>query len=196
MTIVKTIDQICEWLNENVCPNVSMKKPPRDREPGDENYNYELIHPYAFPLYLPTKDKLPPNVEATFPSICVQLQYGTDSQSNREINISLGFSGWNPGIHPSDWITPEGSENPYSEVLSNEAEGWRDLWNFVDKTVTAIEQTCYLGENVEVMTDNIEFGPYKEQEAIPNYYPFWFAYCEFKVRSTILRNNQDIVNLI
>lgn len=198
MTIVTTIDSICEWLNANVCPNIKLKKPPKDGTPTNAKYEYELVHPYAFPMYLPTKDKLPPKVKTAFPSICVQLQSGTDTTDNREMDISLGFGAWNPGIHPDDWIIPEGSTPPEDgNVLSNEVEGWRDLWNFVDYTVTAIEQTTYLGENVEVVqNEEIEFGPYKEQDSIISYYPHWFAYMNFKVRSNLLRNNQSLINLL
>lgn len=198
MTIVGTIDNICEWLNQNVCPNVLLKKPPADvKKPTNEKYEYELINPYAFPLYMPTKDKLPPGVQVSIPSIAVQLEYGTDSTDNREMNISLGFSAWNPGIHPDDWIIPEGTDTDQKEALTNEAEGWRDLYNFVDRTVTALEQTTYLGDNVEIVhSDGIEFGPYKEQDSIPNYYPYWFAYVNFKVRSSLLRNNQNYQNLL
>lgn len=197
MTIVTTIDSICEWLNANVCPNIKLKKPPKDGTPTNAKYEYELVHPYAFPLYLPTKDKLPPAVETKLPSICVQLEYGNDTTDNREMSISLGFGAWNPGIHPDDWIIPDGTEAENADVLSNEAEGWRDLWNFVDYTVTAIEQSTYLGENVEVVrSENIEFGPYKEQDSIVSYYPFWFAYTTFKVRSSLFRNNQSFINLL
>ena len=197
MTIVTTIDSICDWLNTKVCPNIGLKKPPKDGSATNAKYEYELVHPHAFPLYLPTKDKLPPAVETKLPSICVQLEYGNDTTDNREMSISLGFGAWNPGIHPDDWIIPDGTEAENADVLSNEAEGWRDLWNFVDYTVTAIEQSTYLGENVEVVrSENIEFGPYKEQDSIVSYYPFWFAYTTFKVRSSLFRNNQSFINLL
>lgn len=197
MTIVTTIDSICDWLNTKVCPDIVLKKPPKDGSATNAKYEYELVHPHAFPLYLPTKDKLPPAVETKLPSICVQLEYGNDTTDNREMSISLGFGAWNPGIHPDDWIMPDGTEAENADVLSNEAEGWRDLWNFVDYTVTAIEQSTYLGENVEVVrSENIEFGPYKEQDSIVSYYPFWFAYTTFKVRSSLFRNNQSFINLL
>ena len=197
MTIVTTIDSICDWLNTKVCPNIELKKPPKDGSATNAKYEYELVHPHAFPLYLPTKDKLPPAVETKLPSICVQLEYGNDTTDNREMSISLGFGAWNPGIHPDDWIIPDGTEAENADVLSNEVEGWRDLWNFVDYTVTAIEQSTYLGENVEVVrSENIEFGPYKEQDSIVSYYPFWFAYTTFKVRSSLFRNNQSFINLL
>ena len=196
MTIVRTIDQICSWLNENVCQEVLLKKPPKDTNATNARYEYELIHPYAFPLYLPAKDKLPPGAECTFPSIAVQLDYGTDETSNREMNINLGFGSWNPGIHPDDWIIPEGATEERADTFTNSAEGWRDLWNFVDKTVTAIEQTTYMGDDVEVLKDEMEFGPYKDQDSIVSFYPMWYAYFKFKVRSTLLRNNQNYQNLL
>lgn len=200
MTIARTIDLICDWLNAGVCQEVELKKPATDKEPTDINYDYQLVHPYAFPLYLPTKDNLPPNAECTFPSICVQLEYGTDTSNNREMNISLGFGAWTPGIHPKDWIIPEDGEDYDTETFKKSMEGWRDLWNFADRTITAIEQTTYIGqdesEKVEVMKDGMEFGPYKEEDSIPSFYPHWFGYFKFRVRSTLLRNNQDIINFL
>lgn len=197
MTIVRTIDQIVDWLNENVCPNVELKKPPKEGTPTNVKYDYELVHPYAFPLYIPPKDKLPPKVRTAFPSICVQLNYGSDTTDNREMNISLGFGAWNPGIHPDDWLIPESTDIDFSEFLSDAASGWRDLYNFVDYTVANLEQTTYLGDDVEIVRNEpIEFGPYKEQEEVVSLYPYWFAYINFKVRSSLRRNNQKILNLL
>lgn len=199
MTIVRTIDQIVEWLNTNVCPEVEMKIPPKDKQPTNGKYDYQLVHPHAFPLYLPTKDKLPPGVRSTFPSICVQLEYGSDAPESRTMNISLGFGGWNPGIHADDWIIPEGyvPEEGETDVFLSEAEGWRDLWNFVDRTIAKIQSTTYMGQDVEVMHyEGMEFGPYKEEDSIPNYYPYWFAYLNFKVCCPLRRNNVAINELL
>ena len=198
MTIVKMIDSVVEWINENVCPNVEMKLPPEDGKADNKKYEYRLVNPCAFPLYLPPKDKLPPAAAATFPSVCVQLEFGTDTPNNRELNLTLSFGGWNPGVHTDDWLIPEGSEEPPDkDTLSRLSEGWRELWNFVDYTITAIESTGFLGDDVEVMAhEPIEFGCYKDQDSIPSYYPFWFAYRKFKVRSIILRNDQELLNLL
>lgn len=176
-----------------------MKKPPKDREPTDDKYAYELIHPYAFPLYLPTKDNLPPKAACTFPSICVQLEYGTDDGTNREMNINLGFGAWSPGIYPDDWVIP-GEAPEDTEVFSKSMEGWRELWNFIDVTAAAIEEAIYIGrdetERVEIVRDGMEFGPYSEEDSIPSFYPHWFGYFKFKVRSTILRNRQEIAQFL
>lgn len=197
MTIVRMIDSVVGWINENVCPNIEMKMPPKDRQPTNENYNYELVNPYCFPLYIPQKDKMPPEATSVFPSVCVQLEYGTDTVNNREISIILSFGGWNPGVHPGDWLIPGDDEPLDKDILSRLSEGWRDLWNFVDYTVNAIESAGYLGKDVEVMAhEPIEFGCYREQDSIPSYYPYWFAYCKLKIRSIILRNDQELLNLL
>jgi len=191
MTITSTIDQVCAWLNENVCPKASLKKPPGDRMRTDDGYAYERIHPHAFPLYLPTQEKLPPGVPCAFPSICVSLQEGRDGAMNRQMTLSLSFGAWSPGIHPEDWIGPTGAE---TEVFRASTEGWRELWNFVDLTVTAIESATYIGD-VEV-AEGVEFGPYVVEEAVADYCPMWFAWCRFSVRSTILRNNQEVLRFL
>ena len=172
-----------------------MKLPPKDGKATNGKYEYELVHPHAFPLYLPTRDKLPPRVKSVFPSICVQMEYGNDQPESRTINISLGFGGWNPGIHAEDWCIPKDYEPAPGETDSflSETEGWRDLWNFVDLTAAKIESATYLGPDVEVMHyEGMDFGPYKEEDSIVSYYPYWFAYLNFKVCVPLRRNNVTI----
>lgn len=197
MTIVRMIDSIVEWLNDNVCPKIEMKLPPKDGEANNKNYEYELTHPCAFPLYVPPRDKLAPQTKAVIPSICVQLEFGTDLNNNRELNLNLSFAGWNPGVHPDDWLIPGEEEPEDKDTLSRLSAGWRELWNMVDIAVTEIESTGFLGADVEVVKNEpLEFGCYKDQDSIPSYYPHWFAYCKFKVRSMILRNDQELINLL
>lgn len=198
MTIVRTIDSIVDWLNANVCPEILMKVPPTDRNPDDVTYDYKLMHPHTFPLFVPTRDKLPPNVVCNTPSICVQLTNGNDDPDNREINISLGFGAWNPGIHPGDWIIPYGynPEEGETDTFISIAEGWRDLWNLVDITAAKLQSTTYIGD-VEVMQyEGMEFGQYREEQSIASYYPFWYAYLNFKVRSSLRRNNAAIEEML
>lgn len=190
MTIASTMDQVCAWLNENVCAKVELKRPPRDGERTGDGYAYERVHPYAFPLYLPTQDKLPPDASGSFPSICVMLDEGRDGAMNREISLTLGFGAWSPGVHPEDWLFPGGGEGERPSYR-NAAEGWREIWNFVDQTVTAIESATYMGD-LEVV-EGVDFAPYKAQEAVADNWPFWFAFCRFKVRSMILRNNKELL---
>ena len=71
MTLVNSIDKIVSWLTENVCSKITLKLP--DDYRNDTGYDVVMVNPAAFPLYVPGKDRLPPNVAAPIPSVCVQL---------------------------------------------------------------------------------------------------------------------------
>lgn len=77
MTLVNSIDKIVSWLTENVCSKITLKLP--DDYRNDTGYDVVMVHPAAFPLYVPGKDRLPPNVAAPIPSVCVQLMEGSAS---------------------------------------------------------------------------------------------------------------------
>lgn len=197
MTIVKVIDYITAWLNENVCPEVWLKKPPKDKnaDPSksatNDKYEYELIHPIAVPLYLTTQDKMPPGIPV-YPSICVQLDEGMDDTEHREMSVILSFGAWNPGNHKEDWIGGKGTES-----FTAAADGWRDLWNFIDLTATKLQSTTYLGENVEIKQhDGMKFGPYKQEDSIPSYYPMWYGYLNFSIRTPLRRYNKELEDLL
>lgn len=57
MTLTQSIDKVVSWLSENVCSQITLKLPDDDR--NDAEYAVEYVHPAAFPLYVPGKDRLP-----------------------------------------------------------------------------------------------------------------------------------------
>lgn len=58
MTLTQSIDKVVSWLAENVCSQITLKLPDDDRNGAE--YPVEYVHPAAFPLYVPGKDRLPP----------------------------------------------------------------------------------------------------------------------------------------
>ena len=200
MTIVTALDGIVKWLDENVCKNLWFKKPPDDREPDDAGYEYELVHPKAFPLFVPPMDLLPPNVSVNSPSICVTLIQGTDdvTMKDRTLDVSLSFCIWNPGDYTSDWLNPDGTEH-----TGKGAGGWRDLWNFIDYTANKIASATYIGGMEVCRNVRWEYGPYRQasmdtryaQEQISDY-PLWFGFYRFRLRCTLLPNNPEIESII
>lgn len=205
MTITDSLIKVSEWLNGGVCQKFKFKVPPGVKTekngsvartvqlPMDDNYEYEEVSPVAFPLFIPTSDKLPPPIKSNMPSVCVQIVDGSDDvpKSTRDINVNLGISTWNPGVHTKDIYFPEGTEPGERPKYKSGYGGWMDVWNFVDaitrelEAITAIDG-LYLAPDVPV-----KFGPYKEQESIPDFYPFWYAYVQFTLRSDYARNNPD-----
>lgn len=194
MTVVDSLIKMSEWLDENVCKNLKFKAPPKDmQKPINGKYEYQEVTPKAFPMFLPTSDRLPPGIISSIPSICVQLVKGTDDniKTSRELNINLGFSCWNPGLHSKDIYYPEGARPEEPEPYRSTADGWMDVWNFVDYALRQIEMVTEMNGLEIVQSEPITYGPYKEQDAVPDYYSHWFAWINLTVRSHYLRNNVE-----
>lgn len=113
MAITDSIIRITDWLNAEVCPMYKFKAPPEGRSqddgkrlsaPMDDGYRYKEVNPYAFALFLPTRDKIPPPRQPNMPSVCVQLVSGSDDliRGNRDMTVNLACSCWNPGVHVQD----------------------------------------------------------------------------------------------
>lgn len=205
MSIVNSIETVREWLDANVCPRVELKLP--DDNATDASYSYKLVNPTAFSLFVPSKDRLPPRVPAPIPSVCVQIVEGTDNltMSSRGIKIRLCFAAWDPGYHGRDFYIPKNDgSGEYIQQQNEEAEaffqkngeGWRDAWNFVDAALRMIENAEYIGSLRVMKEDGITFGPVSEQDAVPDFYPYWFAWVEFSVEEILARTPKNYQHLL
>lgn len=205
MSIVNSIETVREWLEATVCPMVQLKLP--DDSATDASYPYKLVNPTAFSLFVPSKDRLPPKVPAPIPSVCVQLVEGDDDmiQSARSIKIRLCFSAWDPGYHGLDFYYPKNDgSGAYIQRHNEEAkaffqkngEGWRDAWNFVDTALRMIENAEYIDRLRVAKENGITFGPVSEQDAVPDFYPYWFAWVEFTVEEALTRAPKDYQHLL
>ena len=198
MSIVNIIDRVCAWADTAICENIRLKAAPADSAAVDGGYDYQLVKPAVFPLFVPTSDRLPPKVLSQFPSLCVRVTEGTDDMTAKSggVTIQLGLSAWNPGTHAKDLYTcnAEGETlvfTPYKTPQGDgyfvqDAEGWRDAWNFLDVARRAVEGAASIDGLQIDRAAGVRFGPYKEQEAIPDFYPLWFAWLEFTIRYPIV----------
>ena len=175
MTIPESIERVTDWINQNVCPKIRLKLPD-DAQNGAE-YKVEAVNPTAFAMYQPGKDKLPPNVKAPFPSVVVQLLEGTDDMINKnwQLKLQLSFTAWNPGNHETD------------QGFTRNAEGWKDVWNFVDRTLREIENAEYLNGLRVVKELNITFGQFQQEGQISDLYPYWGAWVILTIERAIAR---------
>lgn len=100
MTVTDSLIKISSWLNEGVCTKFKFKMPPPEESPIDDRYEYKEVHPHAFPLFVPAKDKLPPEVETNMPSVIVQVVNGEDDMEYvifrwmAGLTAFLGAGGW------------------------------------------------------------------------------------------------------
>lgn len=203
MSVVHLIETMTEWAQRNICDLIKLKQPPKNTEPNDSDYFYEEVNPVAFPMYVPSSEKLPPHIHSPFPSVCVRFLNGSDTLANSEssVDVQLCFSAWDPGIHGQDVFHPVGDGTftrqgqVYTEYARS-ADGWRDVWNFVDIALRAVESVTNIGGYIIDRKTPIKFGPLVEQEAIADYFPFWFAWISFTVKHPLVRNIQDINHLL
>ena len=198
MSIVNSIETVREWLDTNVCPLVQLKLP--NDEKTDASYPYKLVNPAAFSLFVPSKDRIPPHIAAPIPSVCVQLVKGDDDMvdSIRGTKLRLFFATWDPGYHAADIFKPNGDgtyiqqyNNACRDFFEKNGEGWRDAWNFVDTALRIIENTEYIGNTLRVVKeDGVSFGPVAEEDAVPDFYPYWFAWAEFSIEEALTRHSK------
>lgn len=197
MTVVHLIDTVVAWARAHICAHIQLKQPPDgENAPNAADYAYRLVNPAAFGMYIPTGDSLPPDVAAAIPSLCVRLAAGQDNwDAGGFLDLQFCFSAWDTGLHGRDWYTQTGpnrfrrGEDGSFRVCG---EGWRDAWNFVDLARRAVEQEMTIGGCAIDRATPVRFGPYTEQEAIPDLYPYWYAWLSFRVTYPLVRNNQDI----
>lgn len=208
MSVVNILDRVTNWARETICSQIKLKLPPENEADAiDEGYDYELVNPTAFTMFVPTKGQMPPDVRSPIPSICVRCREGEDSLVGRtgRINIEFFFSAWNPGIYGADILRPD-AENGLAahrwrgpeadDHFKRYGGGWRGIWNFVDVALREIESRTHI-DGIEIdRSTPIKYGPLAEQEAIPDFYPFWFAWVSFTLTYPLMRHDEGIENLL
>lgn len=206
MSVVKVLDTLTEWAQGNICDKIKLKQPPDDLDAAvDADYKYTLVRPVAFPMYVPTAEKNPPNFHAPYPSLCVRFMQGQDDAASKDgaLDVQFCFSAWNPGTHGPDILQPAGdmsfrawSGKDAAAYFQRNGEGWRDVWNFVDIALRAVEGVTHIGGYTIDTATPIKFGPMAEQESIPDFYPYWFAWISFRVTYPLRRNIPSIQNFL
>lgn len=201
MTIVQCIEKVTDWLNESVCPKIKLKLP--DDKQNGKDYKLETANPTAFAMYQPGKDKLPPGVVAPFPSVVVQLLEGSDDMTakNGRMKLQLSFTAWNPGKHTKELTgalkasisASSGDLNVKTEGITTEqtftrdAEGWKDVWNFVDRALREIENAEYMNGLRVVKELPITYGQFQQEGQISDLYPYWGAWVIFTIEHGLAR---------
>ena len=192
MTITQCIEKVTDWLNEAVCPKITLKLP--DDNQNGKQYKVEKISPTAFAMYQPGKDKLPPGVVAPFPSVVVQLLEGSDNMTagNGRMKLQLSFTAWNPGKHAGELTRAIGSTNESAgasvQSYTKDAEGWKDVWNFVDRALREIENAEYMNGLRVVKELPITYGQFQQEGQISDLYPYWGAWAIFTIERGLARS--------
>lgn len=208
MSVVTTIDDVTAWVQKNICANIRLKVPPENEtDPMDEEAAaaYQLVQPAAFAMYVPTAEKLPPGIVSRIPSICVRVVEGEDDMKAREgtIRFQLMFSAYDPGTHGKDVFNQDGqgcfvqwNGIEADAYFRRNGDGWRDAWNMVDIALAAVESAPNVGGLCLDASQPISFGALKDQEGIPDFYPYWFAWVEFSLSRKLMRHTSEYDNLL
>lgn len=198
MSVVHIIDTLTDWARENICKDIQLKVPPENTEAMDSGYDYKLANPAAFPMYIPTGDKLPKGQLFDHPSLCVRFMGVQDDMNvNRGgMDVQIVFCVWDPGLHSEDIFHPNGDgshrrQDAAETEFERNGSGWRDVWNFVDLAVRKLESVDSIGVCAIDKSTPFEYGPVKVDEAIGDFYPYWYAELSFRVTYPLLRNNED-----
>lgn len=201
MSVVKILDDVTDWAKHNICSKIELKVPPKSGEPNDHDYDYKTARPVAFTMYVPTDDKLPKDIPSAFPSLCVRFIEGADDAANNKGSIGIQFllSAWNPGTHSQERFTVQNNDptqwaadSQAGEPFERNGDGWRDIWNFADIAIQAVESVTNISGYEIDRTVPVKFGPLTEQEAVPDFYPFWFAWVSFQLTYPLQRKIQDV----
>ena len=190
MALVDDLVKIRDWFQSEICDHIELKLP--DEEENDSGCDYELVKPTAFILYQPSKDRLPPNVRAPIPSLCIRLVEG-EHKPQEGLNVMrliVNFCTWNPGIHCPDNFIPveegaglKGYNQKAGAEYQRSADGWQDVYNFVDVTLRTIENAEFIAGFRVLSEDGIKFGMESKQDGLSDFYPFWPAWISFSVQA-------------
>lgn len=138
MLLTNCIDAIVQWLETDVCPKIQLKLP--DDYKNDASYDVQYVNPSALPLYVPGKDRMPPDITAPIPSICVQLLDGSDTPQDgkRKINIRLCLACWNPGKHGAESYHPQSAQGAIGGIAysKDKAQSAKEMMETAPKMYT------------------------------------------------------------
>lgn len=181
MTLTQCIESVTDWLEENVCPKIILKCP------DDKQINtYKETNPHAFSMFLPGKEKLPPNVESVHPAVVTQLIEGTHTmtEGRMRLKLQLSFTVWNPGTHKEERDDGDG------DVIRS-TDGWKDVWNFVERALQEIENAEYINGLRVVKELGITFGQFQQEEQVSDLYPYWGAWAILTVEQGLSRTAES-----
>lgn len=190
MRIRQVIDNLTDWLNQSVCPEIMFKTP---NDEATASCSREQ-HPVAYPLYVPGEGKLPDESAFSAPSINVQLLKGKDNllQRSRDADIQLTLSIWNPGSSTGEMFYPQnpgaGPRNlryrrHEEDFYTRNLDGYKDIINFTDHVLDALEKTEIIKGVRVVKEEPVEFGQFQTDGVIWDDYPYWHMWIIFKVEA-------------
>lgn len=185
---VERIEEITEWLNDNVLNIIKLKKQIKSTSKNVPD-SYESVNPRAYSMFFPLNPNNWKNAEGSSPSVLVRFDESfTYPQSHSGmINIQLILSVYNPGnsILEEEDFQAEGNMD-----YIRSTDGWKDL----HELASLIENKLIAAGEIGGMELNQEKGikvkPYIEN-GIFNFYPNFFADMYFSLDYYTVADRKD-----
>lgn len=191
--LVDIVQQLTDWLNENVCPSILLLEPDDDFQ--DESYSKaKRVHPKAYPLFTSWANRSASVNIPGAPCIVVGVLNGTDvlKDSTRTLNMQLQLISWNPGQYGTDTLKPIKDEKaPFGvryvtdvdqQTYERSQDGWKDSYNFMDIVLRELEKQEFVsGTRIKLKDGSIEFGHYRDDTGPIDLYPYWINYIRFQI---------------
>ena len=81
-------------------------------------------------------------------------------------------------------------------ALTQNADGWRDAFSFMDRALRAIEEAGEVGPLALKRSDGVTWGNYEPAEAPDEIWPFWLCWAQLTVTEPLWRPNAAIEGLL
>ena len=176
MSKTQIIEDIENWLNQSVLPNIKLKKPLSAQD-------YKMEEPKAYSMYLPNKEMIDSFYDYPYPSVLVQFKNSTDylKAHTGEVDILLHIAVWNPGKHRPEMGKQEAA-SPGLKYLRS-ADGWKDTTIVAEIIENQLLTEGSINGHRILFEKGIRTYPYAEENAIIDFYPFFFMEMEFSIEN-------------
>ena len=188
MTTAIMLKDLEDWAKEKLCSEIKFKQPVQPNESMDGDYNYKIVNPNVFVMYIPKEDQLPDGVESVFPNLCIEWDGDRESpQSHKgEATIRLKLGVWNPGDHKGDYVSVKPDNTP---DFKRNAKGYEDIINWIDLIKRELRNNELICGKYRVkLESDILSGTPSEQRSLLDFNPYYFGYVEFSIEYESIQN--------
>lgn len=203
--LTTVLETLCDWLNEEVCSQIQLFAPKDNFHDG--KHPPKLVHPVAYPLFIPDSTILPQGQEP-LPAIVIQVLNGSDDvlKHLRTYQLRLILISWLPGHYDAlDFIKHtkeqtstgdlpysyyQAAENAQKGKYTRTLSGWKDNSNFMETVLSAFEQTEFIGKDKTIRLkkeEKITFGHFQTEYQLLDFYPYWVTYITFSIEAGLIR---------
>jgi hypothetical protein len=178
MPTMTTLETVQSFLQEKVTPTIKLQKP------SDSNImDYTLVNPEVHIGWIPPKGYLPEGMESAIPCLIVGMDDGSEDDTDEEFNLRISAAVYSPGLHEPD----KNGGLKYTPDF----QGYRDLVNFIDRTLQAIRKNPIIKGKVKVKKP-IKSGMYQQEQP----YPYWYGWITFTVSKTSIPPAEIVRDLL